>query len=367
MEVVPQNATERVFNTLVIIMAMVTFSSFVSSITSAMTHIRSINAQKMQQDSKIRQYFCENNVSHQVASRVWRFLKKNKNAARVVKEEDIPVLKTLPERIRDELRLEVYMPILAAHPVFHIYFSMDARPLLLIIKQCLEPLTLLSSQEIFPDSTRITKMFFVSHGRAFYHPSQTDHSDYLIVGCGMWACEAALWSARAQLEGPFVAASGGVSLIMLSTDKFQAVAKQYPDSVKFLAFYARLFVESLNEATGDPDYSYLLFDNVETVQELALTAYDQCGITIEKEQKRLGKDDLMEKLFDSIDRTRSISKAVTMQLDADEDAAESPPSAHSAHSPSAHKAPRERSASDDSKGSPNSSSFRPRSPTTSLG
>merc|ERR1712048_619307 len=45
MEVTPQNEGERVYATVVIVGALVAFSSFVSSITAAMTHIRKLNAQ----------------------------------------------------------------------------------------------------------------------------------------------------------------------------------------------------------------------------------------------------------------------------------------------------------------------------------
>merc|ERR1719491_32015 len=47
MEVVPENTVERVFCVMVLVFAMVTFSSFISSITNAMTQLRNLNSDKL--------------------------------------------------------------------------------------------------------------------------------------------------------------------------------------------------------------------------------------------------------------------------------------------------------------------------------
>merc|ERR1712061_341712 len=45
MEVYPENGKERLFTVSVITIAMVTFSSFVSAITNAMTQLRNLNSE----------------------------------------------------------------------------------------------------------------------------------------------------------------------------------------------------------------------------------------------------------------------------------------------------------------------------------
>merc|ERR1712232_745909 len=75
MEVVPRNPYERLFNIVVILMALVVFSSFVSSITTAMTHIRNINAQKTKRETEIRSFFCEHKISPRLTSRVWHYVR----------------------------------------------------------------------------------------------------------------------------------------------------------------------------------------------------------------------------------------------------------------------------------------------------
>merc|ERR1712203_835781 len=100
MSIVPQNVFERIFNVIVITFAMVVFSSFVSSITNAMTHIRNTNQQTSQRDTILRQYFLENRVPHALKCRVWKFLRRNpqRKRQRALEKE---VLNNLPLHFRD--------------------------------------------------------------------------------------------------------------------------------------------------------------------------------------------------------------------------------------------------------------------------
>merc|ERR1712137_1437377 len=122
MEVVPQNTFERAFNVIVIITALVIFSSFVSCITNAMTHIRNINAAQVRRESEIRRYFCENSISHDLATRVWSFIRTNRIIqGKRLTSQDLPVLSQLPVKIQDDLKREVFLPILLQHPFFMQY------------------------------------------------------------------------------------------------------------------------------------------------------------------------------------------------------------------------------------------------------
>merc|ERR1712176_1485061 len=91
-----------------------------------MTHIRNINHAKTVREGQIRSFFHENKVSNKLASRVWHFIRRHEaTVTRRTKENDIPILKLLPDPLRDELRQEVYSPILSIHPLFREYFRFD--------------------------------------------------------------------------------------------------------------------------------------------------------------------------------------------------------------------------------------------------
>merc|ERR1712232_174439 len=63
MEVHPQNLLERGFAVCVIVLGMVSFSSFVSSITATMTQLRTLNVEKYKMDAILRRYFDQAHLS----------------------------------------------------------------------------------------------------------------------------------------------------------------------------------------------------------------------------------------------------------------------------------------------------------------
>merc|ERR1719469_279254 len=63
MEVTPKNVYERTYVIVVIIFALVMFSSFVSAITAAMSRLRAINEDRLAQEDMLRKYITDNRVS----------------------------------------------------------------------------------------------------------------------------------------------------------------------------------------------------------------------------------------------------------------------------------------------------------------
>merc|ERR1712072_764529 len=74
MEVHAHNQKERVYSIFVLLFAMITFSSFVSSITSSMTHLRKLKSEPAKQETILRRYFAENKISAELGQRIWKFL-----------------------------------------------------------------------------------------------------------------------------------------------------------------------------------------------------------------------------------------------------------------------------------------------------
>lgn len=260
MEVVPQNPVERLFTILVIIMALVAFSSFVSSITAAMTHIRQINARQVAEEAAIRQFFAEHKVSHGTASRIWHFVRKNKgNTGKRMKESDVPALKAIPHKLKEDLRLEVYLPLLGAHAFFdELYVRDKAIVLKLVQAPTLVEKTIPVGEELFRGVDEATKMFFVANGTLQYieNPSDGDLSKedeelgerVTYVTRGMWAYEAALWADRAVVHGPFHAVSGAAEVILIDAVHFQSIAKVAGDALPFIAKYSQIFMDNFRDA-----------------------------------------------------------------------------------------------------------------------
>merc|ERR1712224_1195717 len=106
MEVVPTNTIERIFAITVLLFALVMFSSFISSITGAMTRLRVMNSERSTQLEYVRRYIADNKISLELGNRVSGFLRHYhyKHKARV-KESDLVVFRMLPASLRVQVPL----------------------------------------------------------------------------------------------------------------------------------------------------------------------------------------------------------------------------------------------------------------------
>lgn len=294
MEVFPENEFERFFNIVVIIFALVIFSSFVSGITQAMTHIRNINSARMAREGEIRVFLSSNKITVKLASRIWRCVRQNNTASlgqRRVKSEDIPLLRMLPEPIKEELRQEVYVPVLNRHPLFREYFTFDPDVVCRFCTACVSEVSLRSGDHAVLDWTHVKELVFVIEGTL----------DYMIPGCdepekvnkGEWACEACLWATRACLDGPMLAGASGADIIKVDTGGVQKLAETHPQSSDFLGRYAKLFIHHFNNALLE-ESSKPLFNDPEVVDTMIGEVLKQCGKArgLSSRRKRLSGKDL---------------------------------------------------------------------------
>merc|ERR1711972_1299321 len=103
MEVVPTNALERSYSVAVLLFALVTFSSFVSSITQAMTTLRKINERRIQEETVLRRYLTQHGISTKMINRVWHYLHQQKVlkfSETRTKECEVSLILLLPKSMR---------------------------------------------------------------------------------------------------------------------------------------------------------------------------------------------------------------------------------------------------------------------------
>lgn len=276
MEIFPQNVYERMFNVVVIMFAFVFFSSFVSSITNAMTHIRNINAKAVARDTMIRRFFSDHNISHGLAARVWHFVRHKRVAqGKKLKTDEVPILNQLPVRIRDELRMEVYGPVLMRHPMLHHYLGGCQAALRKICKKGISELTLQPGKELKFDD-EVKKMIFVQSGNLEFHmydvveEVEGDAENGYILEAGDWCCEASLWADKVALDGHFIASPVGSDLVLLDAEVFRAVAVENFETLDMLVKYSTLFIERFRGAMQDPTAvrDNLLFNRTDPIRDM---------------------------------------------------------------------------------------------------
>ena len=126
LEIWPYNAWERVYAILVLLLVMVAFSSFVSSIPSGMTHYRKLKTDSAQAEAALRRFFLESHISAELGQRIWEslwnaYFRHRKTLHRAA----LQILSMVPEGLKNTLHEELYLPVMMTCPLFDVLEEVD--------------------------------------------------------------------------------------------------------------------------------------------------------------------------------------------------------------------------------------------------
>jgi hypothetical protein len=220
---------------------MVAFSSFISSITGAMTRIRQIDHERLEELSNLRRYLYENQVSKMLVARTMGSVNSSmKKSKRRFHEKDVHLLQLLPWSLKADLRDEIFTRTFSHHPFMaKLCLSMEHRTQRRrLFHTGLHEQSLPISHELFTPSYVADRIYFVLNGALSFteeydaanfenmgddgptgapttsssigpsptrtgdlrqtSPGARAHRDGSVGSTGtltegMWACEAALW------------------------------------------------------------------------------------------------------------------------------------------------------------------------------
>merc|ERR1719188_114613 len=119
MDISARNLWERLFSVMVLLFAMLVFSSIVASITSAMTALRNLQGNEMRQFWLLRRYLRQRSIRPGLSNRIIKFLEhRSQIQGNLVQREKVPILGGLSEALQDELMHEMHSPQLRNHKFF---------------------------------------------------------------------------------------------------------------------------------------------------------------------------------------------------------------------------------------------------------
>lgn len=192
MDVSATNVVERVYSICVLLFALVTFTSFVSSITTSMTHLRKMRSEPEKQEAILREYFFSNNLTAELGQRVWKYLWANHfSIKKRLHEQDVAILNLVPDFLRWKIREELHFPVITRLPFLAQYATVNLPGVQEICHHAMEERVLVASDELFVKDTIASKLFFVTGGFLHYkHHIKVQECD---VGEKEWAVEPALW------------------------------------------------------------------------------------------------------------------------------------------------------------------------------
>jgi len=294
MEIVPRNAAERVYNVVTLLFAMITFSSFVSSLTNAMTQLRNLNSDKLAQYTMLRRYLRDHEVTVNLTTRIWHWLSKDtKGNKHRIHEKDVVILSMLPSTLTAELRNQVVGPFVVPHPFFFQFGGSNPMLMRRVYKSLTEH-SALTGKELFAAGDIGDSMYFVVSGTCKYYASFSGmnvdgsrsliHNGRISVDSGMgaggdqmltkgnWMCEPVLWVKWKHVGQ--VVAKEHTELFALVASRFHHIIEQNVGEAWSVVRYAKLFAErlrSLHHAIND------VWADFDVLQEMAQEAFqDEC-------------------------------------------------------------------------------------------
>jgi hypothetical protein len=244
MEVDPRNLLERGFAVAVLIFAMLVFSSFLSSISTAMTQIRTLNMEETRNYLKLERFMQDNRISFYLSMRIRRYLDYFvQDQKKHPSEKSVVMLDLLSEPLRMELHYEVYSPWLTKHPFFEAYAGTNRTAFNRLCHRAVKTVCLTRDDVLYAKGDAAKQMFFVIRGTLVY--TYNDNNDNTRkIGPGEWACEMVLWTPW-EYQG-FMRASGDVHLIALDAAAFHECILDSKGARQQAAEYALKAVEYLN-------------------------------------------------------------------------------------------------------------------------
>jgi len=254
MEVVPQNSYERVFTIVTILSAIILFSSFLSSISTAVATFRRKHEERVKQNAALIRYMQENHVSLELGSRIQTFIRKHAmqpGQVHRIHTSDVPQLKQLPPFLKEQLACEVYRPVVCGHPFFNSMRNIDSGCVSAICGTAMSQQSVMPEHTVFRFGDNCKSMYFVVGGEmAYFEGGMSSSAKYSMVKAGNWACELALFLAW-EHRGLMTTLQAPCELVLIDAGLFLTLLRCWPQAKDLCRRYACLIMKDAQSSLID--------------------------------------------------------------------------------------------------------------------
>jgi len=196
MEVTPRSSFERVYNLFTILISLVMFPTFLTSITSNVAAWRKRNTDYIEGRRKLVDFLTENRISLELSIRIQSIVftqYRNVKTAQRIHEPDIFLFNYLPPSLKEQLHAEIYQPKLIAHPFLKLLADGHGRTFIKICHKAMSQESLKPGEELFTYGKEAEKMHFVDCGSLLYCEGASPPQPHFDVHAGDWLCDQVLW------------------------------------------------------------------------------------------------------------------------------------------------------------------------------
>ncbi|CAJ1387193.1 unnamed protein product [Effrenium voratum] len=255
----PVTPLERLFAVVVILIAMGVFSSFISSITSAVNTLRAVRMEQLKQESRIRQFFNERNLSAELFNKVQDVCRKRGLFEIRLKEHEVLLLNEIPDSLKSRLHEEIFLPlIVTADFLPHWCHYKDHRFLRKVCHLAMYESSAVSAQDVFSRGTEGKDVLIVQQGSLGYYVNAQEsttefdpsgNKERWHIDEGTWLSTPALfanWTHRGRLN----ADSGTCYFAVLQGEIFCGLAAEYPGPLfQYLQIFGLLLISVIEAGT----------------------------------------------------------------------------------------------------------------------
>lgn len=272
MEIRPFNLGERTYSIVVLLFALITFSSFLGSITTAMTQLRNLRSAQAKQQALLRRYFADNHISTELGQRIWKFIKSAHFGHRVrTRTVDVDILRLMPTTLRKCLNEELYRPYTTRVPILHHYLQMENDGHAEVCQKAISEQSLIAGDETFNVGQEGLTMYIVVSGLVTYKVA-TAMAEVETVSLGKWVSEHSVWFK--WVHGGQMVASTSCELFNMNAEVCRRVMAKYANAMPYLQAYARHFAEAVLKV-GDSNWGTDLWCDTSELEDLIQVAFDE--------------------------------------------------------------------------------------------
>ncbi|CAJ1401329.1 unnamed protein product [Effrenium voratum] len=269
MEVFPQNETERSLAVVVLILSLVSFSSFLASISSSMAVLYTMDQETNKQFWLLRRFLKQQQVARPVAGRVLKYLEYScAQRQETVQVASVKILDLLSPGLRDELQYEMTYVKLVHHPLFEVLVAEQEAFMVKLCTVATTTATFADTDVLFHQGVPASCMYFLVRGSLEYLQFGAFLQPPLMSGESL--AEASLWlpwvhSGRSH-------ATVETEVLIIDSSKFCRLAAKYVDTWNMCSYFARCFRDEFIAGGSDvfrsPDFYENVRDSMKALQAL---------------------------------------------------------------------------------------------------
>mmetsp|Transcript_3617 Transcript_3617/g.9124 ORF Transcript_3617/g.9124 Transcript_3617/m.9124 type:complete len:897 (+) Transcript_3617:34-2724(+) len=171
MELSAGTIPERIYSVVVLVFALMVFSSFLSSITASMTQLRNLTNAFDTKFSILRRYLKLQSVPARLSIRILRAVQhKLASEKSEVKASDVVLLQILSTALHRELMQFIHQPKVVRHPFFNCFAKVDKVAIQDLCHTGFSDIHLSAGDQLFLQRASDANMYFCTKGLLLYTP-----------------------------------------------------------------------------------------------------------------------------------------------------------------------------------------------------